>query len=379
MEPTEIFAKIWPDGMPPGEHAEWSTVPKSRRDSVVQRLKALAALEAGEVNVGNAAALAGLSRQAFHKLRMRWESERSIRSLTPYRFREQAQVERKRAEIVDRADSGSTDLFSAAALRLVTSRPSETNGTLGRRLRDDLDQRISQPTAVELVRQARRAVALDPDLLKETYGRSLLIDFIGLRIEGVFVADEPAPVAAIVLERASGIILGFAVGERGRMRDLQMDAIHKSIEFLSQHRVDIPASHAIGCRMILPEAEWGEDAGSITEGLVALLGADRVYAVGMRRFGVRTTSILGHKLGRLRLSSRIGEGETGKSFHPRKKLSKSPTLTLAEFSVLARSEVERHNEPLLVRIQALPAPTILSEKGGIARTLEKIFAALKPL
>ena len=375
MEHAEIFAKLWPNGMPPEERAEWSSVPNGRRDRVLQRLSALAALEADEVNVGTAADLAGLSRQAFHKLRDRWKRERSIRSLTPYRSRKQAS-----SQLVTTGDSDivqSTDPLLAAAVDLVSSLPSKTNGGLGRRLRDSLGQSISQPTAVELVRQARRLAALDPDLLKETYGRALLIDFVGLQIDRIAIENDPVPIAAIVLERASGTILGFAVGERSEMRDLQIDSIRDAIETLSRHEIDITAQQPVGCRIILPDPEPKEGDEFLLERLHDLLNSRQVFAKGMRRFGVRTTSVIGRKICRVRLSSRIGEGETGRAFKPFIREPKGPKLPLPQFALLARSEIVRYNEPLLARVRGLPAQTTLAKKGSMASTLQSILEILQ--
>lgn len=379
MEPSEIFAKAWQNGLPPEEQAEWSSVPKDRRDSVIRRLSALAALEAGEVNVGSAAALAGLSRQAFHKLRTRWENERSIRSLTPYRFRERTQTVTKNDKpVVGRSEaSQSPDPFLAKALKTITEYPAETNGRLGRRLRKTLDEAISQPTAVELVRQARRLTALKPELLEDTYGKSLLIDFVGLRMDGVAVEGDRVTVAAIVLERASGIVLGLSVGDREAMPALQIDAVRGALETISRHQIDIETTRPVGCRIVVPDIEHTTETELRVARLRDLLTPKRVYADGMRRFGVRTTSIVGHKINRVRLFSRIGQGETGQAFRPYRVNSKSPKLQPEEFALLARSEVERYNEPLLARVQHLPGQSALTTYGAMASIFENILEILQ--
>ena len=379
MRPTEIFAKVWPAGMPPEEQAEWSSVPTSRRESVLQRLSALASLEAGDLNVGSAAELAGLSRQAFHKLRRRWKTERSIRSLTPYRFREQAKtVAMIESPAVDHSKTGqSSDPFLAEALKTITDDPTDSNGSLGRQLRERLNEAISQPTAVELVRLARRLTALDPELLEATYGRSLLLDFVGVRIDGVVVEGDFMTVAAIVLERASGIVLGFAVGKREAMRTLQIDAIRGALDTLSRHHIDIETTRSVGCRIVVPDIVPMTETEPLVARLHALLDRKRVYARGMRRFGVRTTSTVGHKINRVRLFSRIGKGETGRTFRPHRINSEGPKLQPEEFALLARSEVERYNEPLLARVQHLPGQSALTTNGAMASILENILEILE--
>ena len=378
MEADALFARIWADGLPQTERVEWASVPDARRAAVLQRLRALLSLEAGDVRIGEAADLAGLSRQAFHKLRSRWTQERSIRSVIPYRF--------KAADVPDGDGAGgglpldtkalSSDSATTLAIALIEEHPAESNGRLGRRLRGSLDHRISLPTAVEAVRRARHLVALDPGALAKAFGRSLLIDFVGVRVDGVSVDTDRVVVAALVLERASGLILGFRAGDRDDMARLQTEAVRDALETIGDQGIDVTGSEPANCRIVLPDPEYDFDRDERADRLRDLLGHDRVFADGVRRFGVRTTSVIGHKVGRVRFFSRIGEGETGRAFRAAPSEPGDPELTLDQFATLARSEIDRGNEALLARVWDLPDRMRLCRKGAMTTALRRALAVL---
>ena len=370
---------VWPSGLPPEEEANWAAVPEVRREVVLERLQALVALETDGMKVGEAAALAGLSRQAFHKLRSKWRAERSIRSVTPYRSRPStATLGRDADDVVSASrEPALTDTPFARALDLVTERTSESNGRLGRRLRKAIDDSISLPTAVDVVRRARSVAALDPDRLATMFGSSVLIDFVGVRIDGVVAETEEMVVAALVLERASGIVLGFDVGERHRMSESQLGSIRDALETISRLEIDPDRDAGTSCRVVLPSSDQADRRAKHSGRLREVLGKDRVYSTGVRRFGVRTTSIIGHKLERLRLFSRIGEGETGQAFRPVSPEPGEPVVAMHQFAVLARSEIDRRNEPLLAKVRELSGRLDLSATGAMTTTLRQILTILE--
>ena len=369
---------VWPSGLPPEEEANWAAVPEVRREVVLERLQALVALETDGMKVGEAAALAGLSRQAFHKLRSKWRAERSIRSVTPYRFKlSTVAVGKDGDDVFAGGEPASTDAPLARALDLVTERTAESNGRLGRRLRKAIDDSISLPTAVDVVRRARSVAALDPDRLATMFGSSVLIDFVGVRIDGVVAETEEMVVAALVLERASGIVLGFDVGERHRMSESQLGSIRDALETISRLEIDPDRDAGTSCRVVLPSSDQADRRAKHSGRLREVLGKDRVYSTGVRRFGVRTTSIIGHKLERLRLFSRIGEGETGQAFRPVSPEPGEPVVAMHQFAVLARSEIDRRNEPLLAKVRELSGQLDLSATGAMTTTLRRILTILK--
>ena len=379
MDIAEIFLKVWPEGVPAQEKAHWAAVPDARREAVLMRLHALALLDANEVQVGQAADRAGLSRQAFHKLRKRWLADRSIRSITPYRFKPSD------APGIDSKDAGqsfgragsSDRLAKRRATELIGDYPSESNGTLGRKLRDLLGDSISLPTAVKTIQRTRNATALNPSLLAKTYGSSLLIDLVGIRIDGVALDTDEPVMAALVLERATGLILGFDAGDPTRMERSQLSSIRSALDYIEHLGIDRAAEREARCRIVLPRRQSARGpAEPFRLALREALGKDNVFDRGTRRFGVRTTSIIGHKVNRVRLFSRIGEEGGDRNLRKALPESTEPMLTVEQFVTLARSEIDRRNQPLLEAVKKLVDQVTLSSSGVMAQTLTQVGAIL---
>lgn len=371
-----LIAQAWPDARESEEQvAYWAAVPEDRRKAVFNRLRALCLLEADEVSVGEAAAVANLSRQAFHKLRKQWQGGRSLQSLTPYRYKAEDHGTRfhdPRPGVCAEGDANKQSPLSKAR-DLISMHPEETNGELGRRLQEALSIDISLPTAVKVIQRTRRSAALEPKLLKATFGTSLLLDFVGVRLDGV--ATKSPLIGAIVLERASGLILAIELGEDTEMMRMQIRAIGRALENISVLGVDIDRARQTTCRIILPPHHGLNDRN--LQRLGNILDKKRVFAEGIRRFGIRTTSIVGHKIGRLRIYSRILTEKNAKHFREAPCIPGDPRLSAAQFAVLAKNEIDRHNVPVVDRLRALSNQLELCSIGSMADILRKIKVLLE--
>lgn len=376
MDISILIAQAWPDALESeGQAAHWAAVPEDRREAVFNRLRALCLLEADEVGVGKAAAVANLSRQAFHKLRKQWQADRSIQSLTPYRYKAEDRIAhlrdpRPRACAEEDANNQSPLL---EARDLISMHPEETNGELGRRLQEARGVEISLPTAVKVIQKTRRLAALEPELLTATFGTSLLLDFVGVRLDGV--ATEGPMIGAIVLERASGLILAIELGEDHEMAHMQIRAIGQALENISVLCIDIDRARPATCRIILPPHHGLND--SHLQRLGDILDEKRVFAEGIRRFGIRTTSIIGHKIGRLRIFSRILTEENARHFREAPRILGEPTLNSAQFAALAKDEIDRHNAPVIDRLRTLSSHIELCSIGSMAEILRSIKVLLE--
>ena len=372
---VNVLERAWPDGLPAEEQAHWAAVPDARRDTVLRRLGALVALDERGVPVGEAAAMAGLSRQAFHKLRRRWAADRSIRSVTPYRAKAS-----ERPAGIDQLGARSEPAREAVIekiLELIRKHPGETNGRIARLLLEDADTGVSLPTTVKMVRNVRNAAARQPEVLESTFGASLLVDFVGIRIAGVRVELDEVVIGALVLERGSGLILGFDAGEPWRMSELQTRAIDHALRTLTRLKVDVERAEPANCRIVLPPpAQAGElELAELDRRLSDVLGRERVSASGLHRFGVRTTSIIGHRLGRVLLYSRLMDDD-GVFRIRRDSNERRPALSVERFVDLAKTEISRRNEPLLAIVRELSGRLVFASSGAMTSTLRSVSDVL---
>ena len=323
--------------MPTKDRVAYEAVAPDERPTVIKRLEAVWAASHG----GDLAALAkgvGLKRAAFYNLRRAW-SANSLIGIIPNakRWGRTLSVShddpiRRKANILLRRLGGDARNVEVARRLLPAV---ATDDTPHARL-------IALQKAERIVQHERRNVATDPRYLRKGYGKGVLIELTGVQL----LIDDGHPtmaVAAFVMDRSSGFILGASVGVAQDGSSLEIDAITSALAFLRNHRAD---RRLVGekpdCVIMLPAAlTYAEvDLGPLQRVTGDLITNIRTaYPKGML-----TVHIVGPRIGRLGLAPRkdlpIGPGD-----YPVE--NKWPRTTVERARAYFEREIYRHNESLL--------------------------------
>lgn len=396
MDANEQMMRAWPEGVPAAELARFDALPPHLRQLVVKRLSALIDAEQPGMTVTKAAGRSGVSRQMFYKLIDRWKHDRSIRSIAPYQSRGARKSALADETIAKRNDvrvrTAAKHRLLEQALALIEAEPDASNGELGRKLVADSMTPVSQPTATRLIQRTRRHLRMSHSSLPKTYAASMLLDIVPVRHEHLNLDSGEHLVAAITLECATGLVLAFRPGTLETASALQRAAVSAAKSFLMGESIDREGLSAPRCRIVLPpvpaevayfnsggkkEPPTDEKMPSAQLGpLTELIGQDNVFARGPRRFGIRTTSIVGHRIGKLR----IGGYLTSRQFK-----AEIPTfgdgqidlgISLEQFKALAADEIKRWNAPLLEAIRERLAENELVKRGAMHGLLTDIEALI---
>lgn len=336
---TALLRRAWPEGIPDAEARILRSLTAQRREKVMARLRALLDIEDARRTNANAhvdmrskATAAGLTTDGLFALRRKWEASRSLASIAPYLGRAERQP-------TQRDDD---DPIVIAARTLIAVEPGAPDSVLASKLRQEFGTGL--PNMIRLVRRLRRDDATDPDRIGRTFGRSLLVDLSA--IDRVTLGQPPAPiVCAVVIERASGLILGFAVEKSdGDTVAAQAMAARDATVFVSERRLDVAGDFAaveltIGDGFFAPEAF--ASAERLKEEGVDL----RVNSVGPRRYGQRLVSQLGKRLGRLWWRPRFTAPGSEPSM-----ADVGNAIAVGDAAVLVASEVERHNTEIFATL-----------------------------
>ena len=327
-----LLKRAWPEGVAAEEVRLFRSLTAARRSKVVARLGVLLDIEDARRDNANAhvdmrtkARAAGLTTDGLFAIRRKWDFLRSLASIAPYLGRAERQP-------TQRDDD---DPIVIAARALIAEMAGSPDSVLASRLRERFG--TSVPNMIRLVRRLRRDDATDPERIGKTFGRSLLIDLCA--IDRVTLGSPPAPiVCAVVVERASGVILGTAVEASGGDTIVaQVAAEHAAMAFISDRELDVDGDEAA------VELTIG-DGGEAAEAFAAAnrlkdKGIDlRVNSVGPRRYGQRLVSQLGKRLGRLWWRPR----STAPASEPAKP-DLANGIAIGDAAVLVAGEVEAHN------------------------------------
>ena len=331
-----LLAIAYPDGIPPGEAAHLASLPPDRAELVARRLAAVLEAER-DVRPGLAelATRAGVDRSVFFQLRRQWRERRSLSVLTPFAGTPlRGAIDRGGSKtampIVRRLVAASLDFVSA--------------GVIAKQVVREMREEVSYKTALRLVRLERQKSATDADYLRRNYGRTLLLDIsaVDIPISGV---ESAVAIAALVMDRASLLVLGAATGESSDMPSLQSVAIRRAHRLLGEERLDrtmplhdllVEFVRADGGTALMAAADERERRSNV-----------EVVAAGPRRFGRRASGLLGGRLGGLRLMPHATA--TGRPGSATLGTRRSP-VTVQQAAELVDRAVLGHNEP---RIAAL--------------------------
>ncbi|GAA0732159.1 hypothetical protein [Sphingomonas japonica] len=363
---TELLRRAWPDGVPDAETRLLRSLTAQRRAKVIARLGALLEIEEARRSNPNAhvdlrtkAAAAGVTTDGLFAIRRKWEASRSLVSIAPYLGRAERQPTQRDED----------DPVVVAARTLIAGMPGSPDSVLASRLRQQFGTAI--PNMIRLVRRLRRDEATVPDRIGGTFGRALLVDLSA--IDRV-TTDQPAVpiVCAVVIERASGLILGAAVEESGGdTLTAQVAAVREAIAFVSKHALDV-AGDISAVELTIGDGPDAAEAFAAAERLKRE-GVDlRVNSSGPRRYGQRLVSQLGKRLGRLWWRPRF----TAPGSEP-SKADLGNAIAVADAAVLIAGEVEDHNGEILAALaEGGIAPGWGKPDGAMAAALRRVLAVL---
>lgn len=361
-----LLRRAWPDGVPDDETRLLRSLTAQRRDKVVVRLRALLEIEearrlnsGAQVDLRGKATAAGLTTDGLFAIRKKWEASRSLASIAPYLGRAERQPTQREED----------DPVVVAARALIISMADSPDSVLASRLRQEFGTAI--PNMIRLVRRLRRDDATVPDRIGGTFGRALLVDLSA--IDRVTLGQPAVPiVCAVVIERASRLILGWAVEESGGdTTAAQVAAARDAMAFVSKHALDI-AGDVAAVELTIGDGPDAVDAFANAERLKRE-GIDlRVNSSGPRRYGQRLVSQLGKRLGRLWWRPRF----TAPGSEP-SKTDLGNAIAPDDATVLVAGEVEAHNGEIFAALaEGGVAPGWGNADGAMIAALRRVLAVL---
>lgn len=366
----DLIGKVWPNGVATRDRVVLDATPIAKRAPLFDRLEAVWRADRGEP-LGPLAELAGLKRAGFYNLRMAWRNH-SLAGLVPHESRGARRV-------------GATDddpLRSRTAV-LLRADPLGRNVDVAKAIMDG-DRSLLDPDAgpidaltvlqrlERLVRDERRRLSGDPDYVRGAYGGALVLDLTAVSI--VLQGEEPSlAVAAILMETASGIVMGSALGAMGEGVELQRAALVAGLDFLSVRRADVPSRgrRAPDLGLMLPP---DVDPDRVADAVRPLVDELTIGRIGGFSFGQQVVQVVGQRIGRMPLNPRRTLSFDVEDFLKRRI---APVVGIDEGRLIWAREVERHNgERVAALVRAGRVDGRLSD-GRLAAVIRALLGALQ--
>jgi len=345
----------WPEGVPNEElrHARSLSASRAARTAPVLAAVLLAERMGSAAPHARIADRFGLGRTTFYRYRKAWAARRSLSSITAYegrapRLPSDGEPER-RARVAARAAMVADQACS--------------NGAIARAVLDEHGEAVprSLNTIVKLVQLERRAMMLDPTSLGKTYGRSLLFDYSALS-NGVVVGGTVVPmVAAFIVERGAGLVIGYAAGSGGDEATLFQRAAVKALAFLAREFADLEGDEVA---VVFSETKQSTSSWRAAPSYKIL----DLSRTGMFRAGGKLMSLIGPRLGTLALMPR----HTSSSEWP-ERLTKprgQGPYALDNVDAVVGDAVALHNAPILALLREDGLLKRGRPHGGMAKAIE---------
>lgn len=256
-----------------------------------------------------------------------------------------------------------------AARTLISKRSGDADSTLANELRRGFG--LSVPVLVRLVRRLRRDDATDPKRVREVFGRALLIDICAIdRVTDE--ADPRAILCAVVVERASGLVLGHALDDSGgdTLRT-QAVAVRRALARLATQMLD-QADGTAEVELTLGDGPGLAAAVALAEEMKAA-GTDlRVNSLGPRRYGQRLVSLLGKRLGRVWWRPRSSSPTTSPAAG-----DMGAAMSVADAELLVATEMASHDDEVMARLaEGGVQPGWSEADGAMGRALKCVLPLL---
>ncbi|MGJ3629284.1 hypothetical protein AB5I41_24930 [Sphingomonas sp. MMS24-JH45] len=178
----------------------------------------------------------GLSNNGFQSLVRRWRADRRLRTLLPYAGRA-----RRR-----RGDTAEHRLVEGELDKLLSGNPFGSLVTSAREASRRTGAAIAANTALLVARERRALLRADPTWLAKHYGMRLLVDVCSMDAMVATGNGQVAPASlAMLVEGASGIILGHAVGLADDAIEMRRRSTFAAgLDAVVAGRLDVAGRHA---------------------------------------------------------------------------------------------------------------------------------------
>ncbi|MBX9860502.1 MAG: hypothetical protein K2Y20_13075 [Sphingomonas sp.] len=368
----KVLARAWPNGVPTDETAYLRSLTDKRQIIVMARLEAMLAIENNPDNLVAAAQLAGVGRTAFFSLRRAWKANRSLRVLAPYEPRERTATRFVEPGKRDGSKSRRQVAERTAAVDAIRADPSAGNDQIAALVAERTASTLDRRTLTSLVRQERRLLHFSPHLLLGVYGRSLVGDVSAIDLSLSDEGQERTAVASFIIERATGLVLGYSVGIGEDGVRLQRQAAQRAVAFLARERADVVSDVPVTMRLVVGPGS-DDDIAELAASATSVLGETAVVSTGRLRFGRRAASLIG-RAGRIALrpmATMPAEGEM-------QRRAARPSMTTAEADALLGVELERHNRSALDALRMVGLASAGEARGAMARLITDVFKLAVP-
>lgn len=348
-----VLDLAWPDGVPEGERRYMALLSEEQRRVALSRLEAIVVTDLPLVERMR---LAGGSRAQFYRFRSAWSKKRSISSLVPYARR----PARRGGEFPE---------AEAAASREAARDPGDSVQELSERVRATLADPPSMVVLRRIAGDARRRVLLRADDLAARIGRGFAVEYVATDVPLAVDGGAEWAHAAIVVERASGLVLGWAIGSAADAGGLVDLAGARSVGSPDAERVARVATGDAVPSLDVRIPNWSQDG----PGLVVLIA--RIKAVAgdgsareTRAYGGYLSEAVGFRLGGIRLEPGPAKKPATRLMTPAE-ARRSPPVDWREAERRMADAVHRHNTPIRERLDAM------AESAGRYRARD-LFEAL---
>lgn len=343
-----------------------SIINPEQRKSMFVRLEALAALEAGTVDVGEASRMAGVSVPTIYRLKKAWtEQGRGLRSVSGAVGRDPRGPSKRGVRVEARRHA--LDLLDN---QLLADLPVKT---MARLVRKSAKNNVSLEVAENVVRDLRLERSRNLAESGNDYGRELVLDACGISMA---IKDEGdvwplQAILATVLEVSTGLVIASILCTTRNAVRAQAEALKAALNALQSHNIDVQREEPT--RLVVTVAPRADPAFErFVELLSERIGKENVKAQGPRRYGRSTISVIGRKLGRILLLP--ASTETPRRIPATVGAAAKRPYTSRDARAIVRQNVEQHDEPIfeMLRRRGLSgSPSIETPiKGRMAEALE---------
>jgi hypothetical protein len=361
---ADLFRKVWPKGIPEHHELFLRSLSQEQLDLIALRIEAVWRANCGERPFTQLAKQAGVSRPRFYLLRQSWARD-DIKALLPWgevpkrssRTTQLGFVERSAAILRESvSDVRNTDIVAKVLPAITGKQWSEITVS---------DRQNAERSLVKL----RADVQMEEGYLHERFGAAVIVDLVQTNV--VLTELHMPSVLGLVLEPASGLILGAAIEPTSNAAKAQLDALHRAAAYIASNDIDMrqqapkPALWATLAPGIRPFA--------VLKGLDGVASKYAAFEPGGYGRGPCVVQCIGKRLGKFCLS-------------PRHALTCDPEITLArrggaslsskQANAALEYEVNRHNNARLKAVKrALASGSAIEARGAMHDVLAQFTAS----
>ncbi len=346
-----LLTRAWPTGISDEEASLLRKLPFEDETLVRIRLSSLLEVDAGTRPASRPPEHdpRGLTASGFQSLVRRWRSDRSVQTLLPYAGRTPRR----------RDDTPSHETVSHVIDEMLAADPRASLVTISKNALQRSGVQLAVNTVRSLARERRMAMRSDPAWLAENYGHHMLADVCAL---GSTVATDHGDVVAVIallVESASGIVLGHAVGPVDASFALQRSAIADGLVAIVGDGIDVIGDFS-SVLTIVAAAEAPENyATSIRRASPhnAIVDSDR------RRPGDRVSDLLDGAIDVLPLRPRGGRAA---------RRSQNARWDPVRLATATQEAIDAHNRDRLALLRAAVPDNRLGPMGRMVEALRPV-------